>query len=92
MRGGVPHSLTLFGSSSPTSRWPRIAPPGSPHHVRTILASESAEAVQEAATFWLHHRNLRPAQKLRDRPRQMARDVARGARESAAFRLIASDG
>jgi Phosphotransferase enzyme family len=59
-------------------------------HVRKILVTESAEAVQEAGRFWMHHRNLQPALKGQGWPPQMAKDRERGAREFAAFRSLAS--
>jgi glycosyltransferase involved in cell wall biosynthesis/thiamine kinase-like enzyme len=60
--------------------------------VRSILATESEEALQEVTTFWLQHRNFLPMQNTRNWPRQKARDAARWAREFATFRVLASGG
>jgi hypothetical protein len=57
--------------------------------VRTTVAAEPAGAIEEAARFWLQHRNLRPLRNTQRWPRRKARDVARGAREFAAFRSLA---
>jgi hypothetical protein len=57
--------------------------------VREILAAEPRAAIQEAASFWLQHRNLRRAQSTEEVPRQKARDFDRGARERAAFATLA---
>jgi hypothetical protein len=61
------------------------SPAGIAAQVRKILATESAEAVQEAARFWLHHRNLQPVQKTRELAASNGEDVARGARELPLF-------
>jgi glycosyltransferase involved in cell wall biosynthesis len=58
--------------------------------VRATLIAESAEALQEAARFWLQHRNFRTVQNTRNWPRQKARDAARWALEFAAFRVLAA--
>ena len=70
-----------LGRSSPT----RIA-----MRVRAILATESAAALHEAATFWLQHHNVRPVQNTGNWPRRKARDAARWAREFAALRALAT--
>lgn len=57
--------------------------------VRSALAAESDEALQEVTAFWLKHRNFRPAPNTQDWRRQKARDAARGAREFAALRVLA---
>jgi hypothetical protein len=71
-----------LGMSSPT----RIA-----MRVRAILATESAAALHEAATFWLQHHNVRPAQNTGNWPRRKARDVARSSREFATFSVLANE-
>jgi glycosyltransferase involved in cell wall biosynthesis len=58
--------------------------------VRSVLPTETGEALDEVARFWLQHRNLRPVQNTQDWPRQKAKDAARGARELAAFRALLS--
>jgi len=58
--------------------------------VRTILAAESEDALQEVTTFWLQHRNFQPTEHTEGWPRQKAKDAARGAREFAALRVLAS--
>ena len=71
-----------LGKSSPT----RIT-----RRVRAILATESAAALHEAATFWLQHHNVRPVQNTGNWPRRKARDVARSAREFATFSVLANE-
>jgi glycosyltransferase involved in cell wall biosynthesis len=46
----------------------------------------------EVAQFWLQHRNLPTGSGQEDLPRPTARDAARGARETQAFRIIAAAG
>ena len=58
--------------------------------VRSVLTTESAEALDEIARFWLQHHNLRPVQNTRNWKRQKAKDAARGARELTAFRALLS--
>jgi glycosyltransferase involved in cell wall biosynthesis len=57
--------------------------------VREILGAEPCEAIQEAASFWVRHRNLWPVLNVPELPRQLARDFDRGARERAAFATLA---
>jgi hypothetical protein len=59
--------------------------------VRTLLNNEPPVEIQEAAVFWLNHRNFRPVSEMRDWPRQKARDFARWGRERAALHDLASD-
>jgi glycosyltransferase involved in cell wall biosynthesis len=58
--------------------------------VKAILASESAEALHEVATFWLKHPNLQPAQNTQNWPRRKAKDAARAGLEFATFSALAS--
>ena len=58
--------------------------------IRESLSAQPADAIEEAARFWLQHRNLRPVQNAPELPRKMARDVARGARERAALAALVS--
>jgi glycosyltransferase involved in cell wall biosynthesis/thiamine kinase-like enzyme len=60
--------------------------------VKSILATESDEAVQTVANFWLQHRNFLPVHNTRNWPRGKARDAARGAREFAALRVLSRQG
>jgi hypothetical protein len=59
--------------------------------VRAALNTEPADALREAARFWLQHHNFRPMQSTQNWPRQKARDAARWARELAALRVLASE-
>jgi len=52
-------------------------------------ATDDAVDLEEVATFWLHHRNLGAGLGNHERPRGTARDVARGARETRALRIMA---
>ena len=56
--------------------------------MRVTLAREPTKVIEEAARFWLEHRNLQPMPNSRDWPRQKARDAARAAREFAAFQAL----
>jgi hypothetical protein len=59
--------------------------------VRAALTAEPADALREAARFWLQHHNFRPVENTQNWPRQKARDAARWAREFAALRVLASE-
>jgi glycosyltransferase involved in cell wall biosynthesis len=58
--------------------------------VRKIVRTESVEALLEVAIFWLLHANLQPDLSHGTLTRGKAKDSARGAREAAAFRILAS--
>jgi glycosyltransferase involved in cell wall biosynthesis len=60
--------------------------------VRATVNIESAAALEEAASFWLQHRNFETVENTRNWPRQKAKDAARWAREFAAFRVLAGAG
>jgi aminoglycoside phosphotransferase (APT) family kinase protein len=58
--------------------------------VRSVLATEPADALDEVARFWMQHHNLHPVQNTRNWPRHVEKDAARGARELEAFRALLS--
>jgi glycosyltransferase involved in cell wall biosynthesis len=57
--------------------------------VSGTVGPDSADALLEAATFWLSHPNLQPSQNDRSLTRRKAKDSARAAREIAALRVLA---
>lgn len=67
-----------------------ISPVATSRMLRKAFAEDSVD-VKEIADFWLAHRNFQANHDDRERRRQKARDVARGAREVDTFRIIARD-
>jgi hypothetical protein len=67
------------------SRPERIA-----ERVRSMLSREARGGLADVARFWLEQPNLEPPRSRQRWSRQKAKDVARGGREFATFRILAA--
>jgi glycosyltransferase involved in cell wall biosynthesis len=69
----------------------RASPVETARAARQVFYGDSV-GLEEVADFWLHHRNFQLDVGDGQLPRRKARDATRGAREAAAFRVMAGIG